>query len=131
MASVIYPARLLHPPHQPLLTLRASLYPSCRLCIICQALLWKWLCLSPLRTFETIALHHQQNFPINVLTHPKQYDNVLSLVGLKPCQKIDFSYMKGTTLHFHALPVGPSPLLPSGGSVWNARVKLTWKENTF
>lgn len=125
VAGVIYLAYLPHPPHQSLLAPGSSLHPSCRLYTICQAVLWRWLCLSPLRISETIALYQQQNFQLIFSLSPNKYDDVLSQVGLKPWQKINFSYMNGTTLHFLALPVGPSPIFPLSGTVWNARLNST------
>lgn len=54
------------------------------------------------------------------------------LFCFQSCGNVRFiSYMNGTTLHFHTLPVGLSPILPSSGTAWNARLTSTWKEIPF
>lgn len=89
VAGVIYSVHLFHL-HQPLQAPRTSLHPFCRLHAICQAVFWGWLCLSLLKAFETIALYHWRNFPVNILSCSWSiWWCLLSQVGIKLCQKMD------------------------------------------
>lgn len=52
-----------------------------------------------------------------------QYGYVFSQVGLEPAIRwADFFFYMNRTTHIHALPMGSLPVLPSVGSMWNARV---------
>lgn len=73
--------------------------------------------------FETITLHDQRNFAVNIISY-LQSIWLCALLGWSwACQKMDrlFFYMNGTT-HLQDFPMGPLPILPSCGSMWNAGV---------